>query len=187
MHTWMHIAQYTGPEAARRMHQVYGVHCKRLAVFPSPAGMSLTKLSLDGKTANLFLQCTGTAWIRSWVRWTYSRTSHFADIMKDNIEILDLKLKVIWYSIIFSMQVAVDVFTYVDKKPVRKAQSRLFWSFHAVVLNIRSLDLSLTLGRPFIISLFFPLCISSHHGRLTAIVWSEWSLPSGLIHWLKYH
>jgi hypothetical protein len=37
---------------------------KWLAVFPSPAGMSLTKLSLgdipagDGKTANLFLQCT---------------------------------------------------------------------------------------------------------------------------------
>ncbi len=57
------------------------VHCKkRLAVFPSPAGMSLTKLSLAGnnliipgqtefvrdiptgdrKTANLFLQCTLT-------------------------------------------------------------------------------------------------------------------------------
>ncbi len=56
-----------------------GIHCiKGLAVFPSPAGMSLTKLSLmgnnllfpakeslisdipagDGKTANLFLQCT---------------------------------------------------------------------------------------------------------------------------------
>jgi hypothetical protein len=33
------------------------IHCKKkLAVSPSPAGMSLTKLSLavDGKTANLF-------------------------------------------------------------------------------------------------------------------------------------
>jgi hypothetical protein len=49
------------------------IHCKkRLTVFPSPAGMSLTKLSLagksltsdtlagDGKTANLFLQCTAS-------------------------------------------------------------------------------------------------------------------------------
>jgi hypothetical protein len=27
---------------------------KRLATFPSPAGMSLTKLSLDGNIANLF-------------------------------------------------------------------------------------------------------------------------------------
>jgi hypothetical protein len=54
------------------------VHCKkRLAIFPPPAGMSTTKLSLvwnkfpargslvsdiptgDGKIANLFLQCTG--------------------------------------------------------------------------------------------------------------------------------
>jgi hypothetical protein len=60
------------------------MHCKKgLAVFPSPAGMSLTKLSLggknlyktslfppreslvsdipagDGKMANLFLQCVG--------------------------------------------------------------------------------------------------------------------------------
>ncbi len=56
----------------------YSLHCKkRLAIFPSPAGMSLTKLSLagnklypakeslvsdvpagDGKIDNLFLQCT---------------------------------------------------------------------------------------------------------------------------------
>jgi hypothetical protein len=47
---------------------LYSVHCKkRFASFPSPAGMSLTKLSLDGnkfiipagdeKIVNLFLQC----------------------------------------------------------------------------------------------------------------------------------
>jgi hypothetical protein len=43
---------------------------KRLAIFPSPAGMSLTKLSLagiiklagDGKIANLFLQCMRLRW-----------------------------------------------------------------------------------------------------------------------------
>jgi hypothetical protein len=49
------------------------VHCKKkLTIFPSPAGMSLTKLSLagtreclvsdipagDGKITNLFVQCT---------------------------------------------------------------------------------------------------------------------------------
>jgi hypothetical protein len=44
------------------------LHCKKeLAIFPSPAGMSLTKLSLggisdipagDGKTAHSFLQCS---------------------------------------------------------------------------------------------------------------------------------
>jgi hypothetical protein len=51
---------------------LYSVHCKkRLAVFPSPARMSLTIVSLglpgslvsdipagDGKTASLFLQCS---------------------------------------------------------------------------------------------------------------------------------
>ncbi len=43
---------------------MWSLHCKkRLAVFPSPAGMPLTKLSLAGnnlgdrKTANLFLLC----------------------------------------------------------------------------------------------------------------------------------
>jgi hypothetical protein len=43
---------------------MWSLHCqKRLAVFPSPDGMPLTKLSLagnnfgDGKTANLFLLC----------------------------------------------------------------------------------------------------------------------------------
>jgi hypothetical protein len=69
------------------------------------------------------------------------------------------------------MQVAVDAFTYVDNKQVRKAQSRLFRLFYADVLNIRFLELSLTLGRSFLISnqSHSPLRISSHHGRLTVI------------------
>jgi hypothetical protein len=46
--------------------QLHTVYCKkRLATFPSPAEMSLTKLSLggngDGNVANLFLQCI-TGW-----------------------------------------------------------------------------------------------------------------------------
>ncbi len=45
----------------------YTVHCKkRLAVFPSPAGMSLTKLSLAGN--NLIYSRPGRAWfVTSWL------------------------------------------------------------------------------------------------------------------------
>ncbi len=35
---------------------------KRLTFFPSPAGMSLTKLSLAGKTANLFYSVNQGTW-----------------------------------------------------------------------------------------------------------------------------
>jgi hypothetical protein len=66
------------PPPARALHFSVLVHCKnRFTIFPSPAGMSLTKLSLaagnnltsreslvsdipawDGKIDNLFLHCT---------------------------------------------------------------------------------------------------------------------------------
>jgi hypothetical protein len=43
------------------------VHCKkRLTIFLSPAGMSLTKLSAgEGKIANIFLQCTSIKYLLS--------------------------------------------------------------------------------------------------------------------------
>jgi hypothetical protein len=62
---------HTEPAQSNIKLILWQVHCeKRLAIFPSPDGMSLTKLSLakeslvcafsagDGKIANIFLQCS---------------------------------------------------------------------------------------------------------------------------------
>ncbi len=59
--------EYTTSRLLNKWADSFRLHCKkRLVVFPSPAGMSLTKLSLagnnliipapagDGKTANIF-------------------------------------------------------------------------------------------------------------------------------------
>jgi hypothetical protein len=66
------------PQASLKKKRKSSVHCKkRFVIFPSPAGMSLTKLSLagnnwqslvsdipaeDGKTANSFF----TVWVWGW-------------------------------------------------------------------------------------------------------------------------
>ncbi len=45
------------------------LHCKkRLAVFPSPAGMSLTKLSLDGENLIIPVQGEIGKWHPGWGR-----------------------------------------------------------------------------------------------------------------------
>jgi hypothetical protein len=86
---------YSGHQACN-LNEEFPVHCKKkLAIFPPPAGMSLTKLFLggnnfpprkslvsdipsgDGKTANPFLQCIGNTYIGRHPHFFYAASFTF--------------------------------------------------------------------------------------------------------------
>jgi hypothetical protein len=51
--------------AHERATLIFKVHCKKgLSFFPSPAGMSLTKLSLVGKNVNVFTVYSLREWVK---------------------------------------------------------------------------------------------------------------------------